>query len=162
MELNNDYAESETGWSGVTSVPTSTIFNVANNSAVNASGRDYIAFCFHPVDGFSSMGRYDGNSSEDGTFVYTGFRPAFVLVKRFDGVTDWNLSDTARNPFNPAKELLFPNKNRVETAASSGSYAFFDIVSNGFKFRGTSGEGNVGDYVYLAFAKFPFKYANAR
>jgi hypothetical protein len=129
-------------------------------------GTDYtnqIAYCFHSVDGFSKFGSYTGNGSSDGPFVYTGFRPAFVMVKRTDGGTNnWVIYDKERDPYNYVDSRLFPNTSGSESGGGA-SYSY-DFTSNGFKLRSIGSEHNIsgGTYIYMAFAENPFKYANAR
>ena len=124
-----------------------------------------IAYCFAPVEGYSAFGSYTGNASADGTFVYTGFRPSFVMHKRTDtggaSVGDWRIWDTKRDTDNAAEALLFPAGSNAE---SSNSAHGLDILSNGFKFRtaDTNINANGGSYLYIAFAENPFKTARAR
>ena len=140
--------------------PTSTVFSLGNNSDVNVDGRTYLAWCFKSTDGFSKFGTYIGNGSTDGTFIYTGFRPAFGLFKNItDNNTSWILFDNKRSTFNPADDSLSPDTGYAEEEDYD-----IDFVSNGFKFRNTSSWANLGDktYAFVAFAEVPFKYANAR
>ena len=112
------------------------------------------------VEGYSKFGSYTGNGNADGTFVYTGFRPAWVLIKKFNASgTDWMLVDSTRDTINPVDNTLFPSGNTQELDGDDK-----DFVSNGFKHRSTgSSENASGDtYIYMAFAEAPFKYANAR
>ena len=141
--------------------PTSSVFTVGTDSAVNASGSTYVAYCFDAVAGFSAFGSYTGNGSADGPFVFCGFRPEFVMIKRTDASNDWVILDTARNTFNVANSALFPNSTSSET--SNGFYDS-DILSNGFKVRATNAVVNAsgGTYIYAAFAETPFKNALAR
>lgn len=141
---------------------TSTTFEVNTSTLNNENTYDHIAYCFHSVDGFSKFGSYTGNGSADGPFVYTGFRPAFVMVKRTDSTANWQIYDTARDLFNSAGLSLAPNG----TAAESDGGEDLDILSNGFKARDTAGARNAngGTYIFMAFsdANGPFKYSNAR
>jgi hypothetical protein len=138
--------------------PTSTVFSLG-------SGYNYsttmVAYCFAEVAGYSKFGSYVGNGSADGAFVYTGFRPKFVMFKRLDGVVGWGMIDSARNTFNFSNDLLEPNTSNATQAYSDLG---FDFVSNGFKVRGASGNTNAsgGTYIYMAFAESPFKYSLAR
>jgi len=130
-------------------------------SNVNRSGNTYIAYCFHSVDGYSKVGSYTGNGDADGTFVYTGFRPAWIMLKVISHSGErWELFDTARSTINPSNHRLSPNENSAEVTG----YNSPDILSNGFKFRGAAGYTNDSGktYIYLAFAETPFKYSNAR
>jgi len=134
--------------------PTSTVFSLLGNTDnVNRSGEDFVAYCFTPIKGYSKMGSYTGNGSNDGTFVYTGFKPAWLLIKRTDAAEDWWLHDNKRNPINPIdKQLYANNTNSVATETSE------DFVSNGFKFRNFNVNWNAsgGTFIYMAFAEHPF------
>jgi hypothetical protein len=125
----------------------------------NYLSRTYIAYCFHSVDGYSKVGSYTGNGNADGTFVYTGFRPSWVIIKRTDSTGSWNIADAVRSPDNEVDEQLQANLSNAESTTFD-----FDFTSNGFKARTTDGARNAsgGSYIYLAFAESPFKYANAR
>jgi len=140
--------------------PTSTVFSIGSSvGGLNASGVTQVTYCFAPVAGYSAFGSYTGNGSADGPFVYTGFRPRWVMVKRTDTTSDWTVWDTARDTYNIAVNRLFPNSSIAETVGVN-----FDITSNGFKLRDTGAAVNAsaGTYIYMAFAENPFKYANAR
>jgi len=147
------------GTSGITS----TTFGVwASGGDNNSSGATFVAYCFAAVAGYSAFGSYTGNGSADGPFTYTGFRPAFVMIKCTSGTGDWCMYDTTRNPSNVVDLQLFANTSQSES--SIGSSTFLDILSNGFKNRNTASDKNAngGTYIYMAFAENPFKYANAR
>ena len=139
--------------------PTSSVFSLGSNGDVNTNGRTYIAYCFHSVDGYSKVGSYTGNGSTDGTFVYTGFRPAFIMVKSSSATGHWEIHDTTRDVSNVSVKRLFPNYSNAED--SDGAW---DILSNGFKFRTTHSSINASgaSQIYIAFAETPFKYSNAR
>ena len=152
-------------WYFGSTAPTSSVFRVQNKADVGGNGENLVAYCFHSVDGYSSIGSYVGNGSLDGTFIYTGFRPAYVLVRRTDGSADWLVWDNARDTYNPALLWLEPNTTDAETAQSSAPYELkMDFVSNGFKLRGQGGglNSNGATNIYIAFAESPFKYSNAR
>lgn len=136
--------------------PTSTVFT--QGSAFAALGT-MVAYCFAEVEGFSKFGRYTGNGSADGPFVYCGFRPRFIMIKRTDSTGDWNMIDTTRNPYNVVDLYLYANTSAVE-----GTYSGYDILSNGFKLRntGTNINASGGTYIFMAFAEAPFNYARAR
>jgi hypothetical protein len=135
--------------------PTSTVFSVGGDGTSNGTGEDMVAYCFAEVEGYSKFGKYAGNSSTDGTFVYTGFRPAFVMCKNTQGGS-WFMHDTTRMPYNPAPNELLANSSLAE-----GSSYPLDILSNGFKWRSASGEVNTGPlYIFAAFAEHPFGGAN--
>jgi len=142
--------------------PSSSVVTLRNQGDVNGVGKDIVCYAFAEVEGYSKFGSYTGNGSADGPFVYTGFRPAFVMVKRADGVTNWVLHDSERDPENPNGLQLYPNLSNAEAGTASGEV--FDFLSNGFKLRLSGGEINVssGTYIYAAFAENPFKNALAR
>jgi len=141
----------------------SSAFSFINGTASvensNKSGNTYVAYCFAEVEGFSKFGSYTGNGSTDGTFIHTGFRPAFVIVKKTSSTGLWIMTDNKRKGYNVNDEALFAEDN----SATSGG-AQNDFTSNGFKLRSTSSSANAsGDtFIYIAFAETPFKYANAR
>ncbi len=148
------------GWNSTS--PTGTVFTVNGGAAGNTSGNTHLAYCFHSVDGYSKFSSYVGNGSSDGTFVYTGFRPSFLLWKNASATTVWVIFDAVRNTFNYADLQLRPNENTAEI--DGGASYGIDLLSNGFKVRSSdsnfNGSGNT--IIYLAFAEAPFKYANAR
>ena len=126
----------------------------------NGSGTEFIFYCFAEKKGYSKFGSYTGNGSTDGTFVHTGFRPAWIVVKRTDSSTggSWILYDTKRNPHNVSDIVLAPNTNHSES--DWGNVYDLDILSNGFKWKhdGSSNYVNVSgaSYIYMAFAEHPF------
>jgi len=136
-------------WDSTT--PTSSVFSLGADTEVNNTSST-IAYCFAEVNGFSKFGTYTGNGSADGTFVYTGFKPAFVLVKNTTG-DHWNLSDNKRNPSNQVNRNLYPNLSNVEGTTAG----LLDYLSNGFKLRDidSSHNGSGVSYVYMAFAENP-------
>jgi len=137
-----------------------TTFGVGTETPTNKSGDDFIAYCFHSVDGYSKVGSYVGNGSADGTFVFTGFRPAFLLTKEVTATSGWNLRDSVRSPENVVNEVLQADT----TGAEMTSNYDVDFLSNGFKLRTSASDSNTSGntYVYLAFAEQPFKFANSR
>ena len=126
-----------------------------------AASREWLLYCFHSVEGFSKFGSYTGNGSTDGPFVYTGFRPAFVMIKRTDTTANWGMFDNERLGYNVRNDILYPNLSNAE-----GSAEWIDFTSNGFKLRFTHAQINAsgGTYIYMAFAESggPFKYSLAR
>jgi hypothetical protein len=140
--------------------PTSSVFTVGLGTDVNNLGTTYVAYLWTPISGYSSFGSYTGNGSADGPFVYTGFKPAFVLFKCSSSAgTDWMQFDSTRNPYNVTDLRLSANQTTQEV--SNSSY-YFDMVSNGFKLRGTSLNFNTSGatYIYAAFAEKPFGGSN--
>ncbi len=141
--------------------PTADVFSLGNNAAVNGTGATFVAYCFHSVDGYSKVGSYTGNGNADGTFVYTGFRPSWIMIKRTDSTDAWHMVDNKRAGYNDAN-AGFETNDSVAEDTSVGDR--IDIVSNGFKMRNswTRINASSGDYIYLAFAETPFKNSNAR
>ena len=137
------------------SVPTSSIVNLTSGAEANASSENFIMYCFNDVQGFSKIGSYTGNGNADGTFIYTGFKPAFVMLKRTDSTASWYIYDNKRDVFNAMTRNLFPNESSVEDNNTNNN---FDFLSNGFKIRTVSGARNAsgGTYIYMAFAENPF------
>jgi hypothetical protein len=133
-------------------LPTSTLFSIGDGVEVNTNTEDYIAYCFAEKQGYSKFGSYTGNGSADGTFVYTGFKPSFVMTKRTDSTSDWILFDSKRLGYNGDNKRLYPNQTFVEDTTG------FDLLSNGFKSRSTAAAYNAsgGTYIYMAFAENPF------
>ena len=128
--------------------PTSSVFTV-NDNQVNKSGETHIAYCFAEKTGYSRFSSYKGNGNANGTFVYTGFKPAFVMCKRTDGGTqNWCIMDNKRG-YNPDVQQLHPNTSGVETLGSGDT---LDLLSNGFKMRATDGDknGNGETFIYMA------------
>ena len=137
-------------------LPTTSVFSVGSDTSTNASGSTYVAYCYAPVAGYSAFGNYVGNGSTDGTFVYTGFRPRWLLIKRTT-VESWILVDSSRDPYNVVSKYMLINTSNAEADGVA-----YDFVSNGIKFRGTSQNQSGATYIYTAFAENPLKFANAR
>ena len=139
-------------------LPTSTVISV-DNVEVNNSGDEHIAYCFAEIEGYSKFGSYTGNGSADGTFVYTGFRPAWIMMKDASEANSWAIYDTKRDTFNLVDSLL-----QAHDLAAEATYGGIDYTANGFKFRSSVNALNKSsnNYIYMAFAENPFKYANAR
>ena len=141
--------------------PTSSVFTLGSNGDVNTSGRTQVAYVFAEIEGYSKFGSYTGNGNADGTFVYTGFRPAWVMLKNTARGADWRINDSTRQDVNDeGGHLLLANSNSSEI---TNEYDI-DFLSNGFKLRsGDVYENGSGEaFIYMAFAEAPFKYANAR
>jgi hypothetical protein len=145
-------------WNDTT--PTSSVFTVGTAENTNTDGGTHIAYCWHSVEGYSRMGSFVGNNNTDGFFIYTGFRPAYLMVKRTTGSVNgsqWAIWDDARNTYNVEDATLKVDSNAIEETAYK-----LDFVSNGVKMRLADTLLNNGTYLYIAFAESPFKYANAR
>jgi SPRY domain len=143
-----------------TSTPSSSVFNIGSDNSVNGNSHLMIAYCFAEIEGYSKFGSYTGNGSSDGPFVWCGFRPKYVLIKRIDLTGNWCVHDSSRSQVNVMNEQLNPNLSNAE----SGTGGLIDFISNGFKIRATSTDlnGSAGSYIFSAFAEAPFKYARAR
>jgi len=145
-----------------------TYIQLGTHGTTNTNSDDYIAYVFSEVAGYSKFGSYTGNGSSDGPFVFTGFRPAWIMIKRTDsGSQNWLIHDIKRDPHNVANKKLAPNLSFEENNSSyigSSSQDTIDILSNGFKMRSNNNHTNIsgGTFIYLAFAESPFKYARAR
>ncbi len=153
LELNTNEPKYTAGnvWNSTT--PTSSVFTLGDNSVVNASS-NYIAYCFAEKQGYSKFGSYTGNGETDGAFVYTGFKPAFVIFKRHDDAVNWSMVDNKRDTYNPTNKRLFPDLSNSENTSLD---PFIDMLSNGFKLKTSSTAFNGGNspYIFIAFAEAP-------
>ena len=152
-------ASAASAWNNT--APTSSVFSVLSAGSTNFSGRTYVAYCWAEIAGFSKFGSYTGNGSADGLFVYTGFRPKWILIKNASSsVQGWTIQDTSRSTYNVVDNYLLAQADSAEQTI----YARMDYLSNGFKIRTSdalvNGSGNT--IIYMAFAENPFKNANAR
>jgi hypothetical protein len=144
--------------------PTSSVFTInatASGNFYNTS-QTYVAYCFAQVAGYSAFGTYTGNGSADGPFVYTGFRPRYIMWKRTDSISDWSIIDSSRSTYNVQNDELYADLSSAETAAGAPR---LDNLSNGFKIRNAGGaaiNASGGTYIYAAFAENPFNIARAR
>ena len=147
---------SSTIWNNTS--PTSTLFTVGTNSKVNGNTNNMIAYCFAEVKGYSKFGSYTGNNSNDGTFIYTGFKPAFILVKTTNTTQWWTLLDNKRDTYNVATLGISPNSSNSESTFNTDRGPHnIDFVSNGFKLRtDNSGINGTNSFIYMAFAENPF------
>jgi len=149
-------ATGATWWNSTT--PTLTVFSIGTSTSTNTSAATYVAYCFAPIAGYSAFGSYTGNGSTDGPFVFTGMRPAYVMVKRTDSTSDWYIWDTKRDTYNVVTNTLLADTSGAETSATS-----IDDLSNGFKCRSaTVVNASGGTYIYMAFAEAPQKFSLAR
>ena len=139
--------------------PTSSVFSVGTDLSTNVSSDNYVAYCFADVQGFSKFGSYTGNGSTDGTFVYTGFKPAWLIIKRTNGADSWFMYDNKRNSFNVIDDYLIASSNTAETNSASVN---MDFLSNGVKIRNIDGGHNAsgGTYIFIAFAEAPLVGSN--
>ena len=153
ISSTDPFYDNDTIWNDTE--PTSSVFSIGTNGSVNTGTNDYVAYVWHSVDGFSKFGSYSGNGDADGKFVYTGFTPVWIMVKRSTASGyNWQIWDTKRSPINPVtNQALFADGTFAEGGTSK-----LDILSNGFKWRGTEAWVNASSvtYVYMAFAEHPF------
>ena len=158
LNLTNAQQSSSTMWNNT--APTSSVFSVGADAGSNGSSKTYVAYCFAEKQGYSKFGSYTGNGNADGTFVYTGFKPAYVMVKKTSGTENWYIFDNKRSDFNLSDDALKANTNSAELADWGVG---FDFLSNGFKARATDGAINAsgGSYIYMAFAENPFVTSTA-
>ena len=139
--------------------PTASVFTVGVGSGTGGLTSDYVAYCFHSVEGYSKQGLYTGTGNADGPFIYTGFEPAYLLLKNTSVNGAWIVFDNKRDTYNEVDKRLFPNEGSVESANND-----VDFLSNGWKTRTSLGgtNGNTNEILYFAFAESPFKTSNAR
>ena len=160
LEFNTDNGQQNYHEIWNDTAPTSSVFTVGSDTAVNEDGTGYLTFLFSSVAGYSKVGMYNANNSDNGPFVYTGFAPSWIMIKNRDSTGPWNIFDTKRETYNPREKNL-----RANTDAGEDSARYIDFLSNGFKLRNHGTEMNDPDgaeYLYLAFADTSFKYANAQ
>ena len=153
MKLNATDAETANTTTFNSTSPNSSVFTVGTSSLTNSSGENFIAYCFAEKKGFSKFGSYTGNGNADGTFIYTGFKPAWVMIKRTDSAHNWTIVDSTRSINDGSMEFLL-----ADTSSAEDTDPFYDIVSNGFKLRDTALRVNAsgGTYIYMCFAEAPF------
>jgi hypothetical protein len=138
--------------------PTSQVFSIGNNSTINTNGGEYIAYCFSEINGYSKFGSYKGNGVVDGTFVYCGFKPRFILIKRIDVASNWFIWDTERDTENVTESYLLADTSGVEFGT-----VHMDILANGFKMRSaTIANVSAATYIFAAFSETSIKYSNAK
>tara|TARA_R110000823_G_scaffold290496_1_gene408774 strand:- start:96 stop:1142 length:1047 start_codon:yes stop_codon:yes gene_type:complete len=157
LELNNNEARATTSTSWNGTVPGSSVFSLGDDTNTNTDGDTFVAYCFHSVQGYSKFGSYKGNNNADGAFVYTGFKPALLILKNIDDAVDWYIFDNKRDTDNAVQNIIHPNKS---DAASDSTVC--DFLSNGFKFRTADNawNGNGDNYIYMTFAESPFVTSN--
>ena len=155
LEDSTAVADDNTTWNDT--VPTSSVFTVGTSGNVNRNNDVYMAYCFSEKVGFSKFGKYVGNGSSDGTFVYTGFKPAFILLKQTNSTNHWTIYDNKRNTYNAVGKRLHPPVADTETSNTD-----MDFLSNGFKLRnsGANQNGSSSTYIYMAFAEAPLVGSN--
>jgi len=158
LNLNNNDAEATVAEIFNNTEPTSSLITFGTHSRTNTNGANYVGYIFAEKTGYSKFGSYTGNGNADGTFVYTGFKPAFVMIKETNtNGTDWRMMDNKRSTFNLVDDRLFPNLNNVENTGDG-----YDFLSNGFKIRSSGGDfnGSGDSYIYMCFAEAPLVGTN--
>lgn len=161
MEWDDTKASTNPGsavtWGSTPTAPTSSVFTVGSNNSHNGSSDNMLAYCFHSVKGYSKIGSYIGNGNANGTFVYTGFKPAWVMMKRTDGTSHWRIFDNKREGYNVDNDALKTNASDAETTTD-----FIDLLSNGFKLRSTDSavNGSGSNFIYMALAVAPLVGTN--
>jgi hypothetical protein len=160
LSLNSTDAKVDSGTAGQY-LPTSTTQYISFAGAgLNSNGGTYVCYSFHSVEGYSKFGKYTGNGSSDGSFVFTSFRPHWIMIKKINGASQWVIHDTTRQEYNMNTKILQANNTSTESTTSN---ADLDILSNGFKLRSSDDAQNgSGDtYIYMAFAESPFVSSTA-
>ena len=157
IQLNTTSGQSDSDVLWNDTAPTNQVFSLGNYSHVNYNGSPHIAYCFAEKTGYSKFGSYTGNGNADGTFVYTGFKPAFIMQKKTSGTSDWVIYDNKRDTSNVVTQELKPNSNAAESSNTN-----IDILSNGFKQRANYAYTNNSGatYIYIAFAEAPLVGSN--
>jgi hypothetical protein len=152
IKLNNT-STGDTGsgrWNSTT--PTSSVFSVGNANATNQDGKNFIAYCFAKKTGYNKFGKYTGNGNVNGTFVYTGFKPSFLIIKNTAVTEHWVMHDNKRPGFNGNGYYLYPNLSNAEVANNTTHTV--DLLSNGFKVRSDNDQWNdVETMMYIAFGQ---------
>jgi hypothetical protein len=147
LNLNLDSAATANDSIWTQTDPTTSVFSIGTSTAINQSGQDQICYCFAEKQGFSKFGTYEGNGNSDGPFIYTGFKPAFVIVKNADGTTNWRMN---------GPDGVFLSANASDAVYDSGNGPI-DRLSNGFKIRGGDDlRANHNTFIYMAWAANPF------
>jgi len=158
LNLTNAFTPTAALWNDT--APTSAVFSVGTDTAINGSGGTYTAYCFAEIPGYSKFGSYTGNGSTDGPFVYTDFKPSWVMIKRTDvSGFSWHIYDTSRNTTNPVGTAIYADDTSGDDASVSPA---LDALANGFKIRTSSANRNASgaNYIYAAFAEYPFGGSN--
>ena len=145
------FADDDSRWNDTT--PSSTVWTMGSGATLNYDGRTFVAYVFADIQGFSKFGSYKGNGDADGPYIFLGFRPALLIIKRKDSTGDWLMYDIKRDGFNDQNDYLKVNATTAEQADVD-----IDILGSGFKIRNTSNDGNnsSGTFIYMAWAETPF------
>jgi len=160
ISFNTNTGETNSSGNGSMSAPTNTVFYTNWTEGSNENPYNHVAYCWHSVEGYSKFGKYTGNSDSDGPFIYTGFRPAIIIIKGLVTGSGWVIKDDTLDGFNPGTGILEPNQNSAKYTTAGG---VCDILSNGFKVRTNNAVANstsYDPYVYMAWGSVPFRYNN--
>ena len=158
MEWNATKASTNPGsattWGSTPTAPTSSVFTVGSSNTHNGSSDNMLAYCFHSVKGYSRISSYVGNGNSNGTFVYTGFKPAYLMVKRSSGTGNWTVYNNKSQTINEMDKQIYYNLSNAE--GTSGT-KIFDFCATGFKARGNATDTNSSGstYIYYAVAENP-------
>jgi len=154
LHLNSSDAEGDSAGMWNDTAPTTSLFSVGSTGVSNGSGGTFVAYCFAEKQGYSKFGSYVGNGNADGSFIYTGFKPAFVIIKESNGTNSWQMWDNKRPGYNLTDKYLQPNTTSAEISGNNQ----IDILSTGIKLRSsnTANNGNGQSFIYMAFAESPF------
>ena len=158
LNLTNAVETSRSEWQSTT--PTSSVFSVDGSDQVNGSGsKTYVAYCFADIQGYSKFGSYYGNGGSGEPFIYTGFKPAFIITRNVTSAVNWGMFDNKRNEYNVVQNVLLPDNSASET---TGTAKYFDFLSNGFKVKNDSLQynGTNEKHIYMAFAEAPLVGSN--
>ena len=157
IQWDDDSAEADIAGRFNDTEPTTSVFTVGDADAVNKNTYTYVTYLWRSVQGFSKIGKYKGTGNANGTFIYTGFRPAWVFIKKTSGSDNWILVDNKRDGYNGSVEPIYINLANAEATAEP-----MDLLSNGFKMLRTDGGENASGatYIYMAFAEQPFVNSN--
>ena len=152
LSLNSSAAGTNFNAGFNTTNPTSSVFTLGNSATVNDDNQQYIAYSFAEKTGYSKVGKYTGNGDADGPFIYLGFKPAFIMLKKSSAVGDWYIFDNKREGYNELNDYLYPNTTSTEV-----SNVRLNLLSNGFKLTTSHADFNnaATDYIYIAFAEEP-------
>ena len=155
---SNAQSSASVVWNGT--APTNKVFSVGTSSGTNTSSKTYVALCWHSVEGFSKFGKFTGNGSADGTFVFTGFKPSWIMIKNRGATASWFMLDGTRNTSNPVENWLVADDPQAEVVTSGDRK--IDFLSNGFKIRATTSDfnGSGATFIYMVFAEHPFHGAD--
>jgi len=159
LRLNETGAEANDATALNSTAPTSSLISLGSSVNTNASGNPMIAWCFSDVQGFSKAGSYIGAGGGGQPFIYTGFKPAFIITRNVTSAVDWGMFDNKRNEYNVVQNVLLPNNSAAET---TGTAKYFDFLSNGFKVKNDSLQynGTNEKHIYMAFAEAPLVGSN--